>query len=155
MFTKEERSSFAYWFAHWCAYQMTALNLKAWKFKYLFHDIEKPWLKLIFGGNYKKVQELHRKFNRHHTAYRGGVRKLDYQAMVIDWECSRFTKLSSPKTAFEMIDNEIAGVVKQGKKEADVAYFRHFLIKALGELNLIPEDSEIYTEWQTMWGTKL
>ena len=34
MFTKEERNSFKYWFAHWCAFQMTALNLKCWKFKY-------------------------------------------------------------------------------------------------------------------------
>lgn len=55
MFTKEERSGFKYWFAHWCAFQMTALNLKCWKFKYLLHDIEKPWLKLIWK-NYNKVQ---------------------------------------------------------------------------------------------------
>lgn len=47
MFTKEERSGFKYWFAHWRAFQMTALNLKCRKFKYLLHNIEKPWLKLI------------------------------------------------------------------------------------------------------------
>ena len=28
MFTKEERNGFKYWFAHWRAFQMTALNLK-------------------------------------------------------------------------------------------------------------------------------
>ena len=50
MFTKEERSGFKYWFAHWCAFQMTALNLKCWRPKYLLHDIEKPWLKLLWGG---------------------------------------------------------------------------------------------------------
>ena len=47
MFTKEERSGFKYWFAHWCAFQMTALNLKCWRPKYLLHDIEKPWLSLL------------------------------------------------------------------------------------------------------------
>ena len=56
MFTKAERASFSYWFAHWCAYNMTALNLKCWKLKYLFHDIEKPWL-MLFWRNYNKVQK--------------------------------------------------------------------------------------------------
>lgn len=95
MFTKEERSSFKYWFAHWCAFQMTALNLKAWKFKYLFHDIEKPWLKLFW--DYKKVQKWHRLHNAHHLEYPG---KKDWEAMVIDWECSRFTKDAAPLDAY-------------------------------------------------------
>lgn len=89
MFTKEERSSFPYWFAHWCAFNMTALNLKAWKFKYLFHDIEKPWLKLFLP--YNKVQTFHRHHNKHHMEYRP-FSKTDWEAMVIDWECSRYTK---------------------------------------------------------------
>lgn len=84
MFTKEERSGFKYWFAHWCAFQMTALNLKCWKFKYLFHDIEKPWLKLIFGDN-----------------------KVDWEAMVIDWECSRFTKEAAQLNARETLEMEV------------------------------------------------
>ena len=96
MFTKEERSTFPYWFAHWCAFNMTALNLKAWKFKYLFHDIEKPWLRLFW--DYKKVQRWHRRHSSHHLEYlyHGTV---DIEAMLIDWECSRFTKESSPLTA--------------------------------------------------------
>lgn len=53
MFNKNERATFKYTFAHWCAFQMTALNNNCWKFKYLFHDVEKPFLKLIW--NYKKV----------------------------------------------------------------------------------------------------
>lgn len=97
MFTKEERSSFPYWFAHWCAFNMTALNLKIWKFKYLFHDIEKPWLMLLWK-DYSRVQKYHREHNRHHLEY-NGRKGYDYEAMVIDWECSRFTKLASPKTA--------------------------------------------------------
>ena len=98
MFTKEERSSFKYWFAHWCAFQMTALNLKCWKFKYLFHDIEKPWLRLFL--TYDKVQHIHRTLNNHHLQYKYPNR-VDWEAMVIDWECSRFTKEAAPLTARE------------------------------------------------------
>lgn len=90
MFNKEERSGFAYWFAHWCAFQMTALNNKCWKPKFLFHDIEKPWLKLWYRGNYKKVQKIHRNHNSHHIQYYLRTGKVDWLAMVIDWECSRF-----------------------------------------------------------------
>lgn len=106
MFSKEERSSFAYWFAHWCSYNMTTLNLKCWKFKYLFHDIEKPWLMLLWK-DYKRVQKWHREHNRHHLEYKG-KKGFDWEAMVIDWECSRFTKEASPRTAcqetFRLID---------------------------------------------------
>ena len=96
MFSKEERSTFPYWFAHWCAFNMTALNLRAWKFKYLFHDIEKPWLRLFW--DYERVQRWHRYHNNHHLEYmyRGTV---DIEAMLIDWECSRFTKEASTLTA--------------------------------------------------------
>lgn len=107
MFTKEERSSFKYWFAHWCAFQMTALDLKCWRFKYLFHDIEKPWLKLILG-DYKKVQQWHRYHNSHHLEYYYLHNTADWQAMVIDWECSRFTKEASPLTAREEMEQKIA-----------------------------------------------
>lgn len=99
MFTKEERSGFKYWFAHWCAFQMTALNHKCWKPKYLFHDIEKPWLKLIW--NYPKVQKWHREHNSHHLEYYDKYHRADWLGMIIDWECSRFTKEASPRTARE------------------------------------------------------
>ena len=66
MFRKEERGGFKYWFAHWCAFQMTALNLKCWRPKYLLHDIEKPWLRLLWG-DYKLVQRWHRKHNSHNV----------------------------------------------------------------------------------------
>lgn len=97
MFTKKERSTFPYWFAHWCAFQMTALNLKVWKFKYLFHDIEKPWL-MLFWKDYIKVQKYHRCHNRHHLEY-NGKKVYDFEAMIIDWECSRFTKSSAQLNA--------------------------------------------------------
>lgn len=104
MFTKNERSTFKYWFAHWCAFQMTALNLKAWKPKYLFHDIEKPFLKVFLP--YTKVQKLHRKYHRHHLEYWRGFDKIDIDAMLIDWECSRFTKDACPMDARETWLNE-------------------------------------------------
>ena len=102
MFTKKDRSTFPYWFAHWCAFQMTALNLGVWRVKYLFHDIEKPFLRLLWG-DYKKVQKWHRFHNRHHLSYKD-PEKIDWEALIIDWECSRFTKLSSPRTAREEME---------------------------------------------------
>ena len=110
MFTKEERSSFKYWFAHWCAFQMTALNHKCWKFKYLFHDIEKPWLMLMWK-DYSRVQKWHRTHNSHHLEYKNKC-EIDYEAMAIDWECSRFTKDLSPRTAYE----ELCKVLGEMKK---------------------------------------
>lgn len=107
MFTKSERSSFKYWFSHWCAFQMTALNLKHWKPKYLLHDIEKPFLKLFW--DYKKVQKWHRTHNSHHTEYKG---QWDTYAMVIDWECSRFTKAEAQLNAYDTL-------VKMMRKEPD------------------------------------
>lgn len=103
-FTKKDRSSFRYWFAHWAAFQMTALNLRAWKLKYLFHDFEKPWLKLILP--YKKLQKIHRKYNRHHPEYRN-LNRIDWEALVIDWECSRFTKKEAPLDAKETLEHYI------------------------------------------------
>lgn len=102
-FEKSERSSFSYWFNHWKAFNTVAKDLGVWKFKYLFHDIEKPWLKLFMS--YAKVQKLHREHNAHHLEYKYASSKgYDYEAMVIDWECSRYTKLASPRTALEEIN---------------------------------------------------
>ena len=84
MFSKKERGTFPYWFAHLCAFNLTALNLKVWKFKYLFHDIEKPWLMLLWR-DYKRVQKFHRTHNRHHLES-NGKRGYDYMAMIIEWE---------------------------------------------------------------------
>lgn len=99
-FDKNERSGFKYWFSHWCAYNMTALVMHAWKPKYLLHDIEKPWLKLILR-DYKKVQKWHRTHSKHHLDYgdKHGYDKVDWEAAVIDWECSRFTKRAQQRNA--------------------------------------------------------
>ncbi len=78
---------------------MTALLLRHWKPKYLWHDWEKPWL-MLWWRDYKKVQRWHRAHRRHHIEY-PRPKKIDWEALVIDWECSRFTKESSPLTARE------------------------------------------------------
>lgn len=96
-FDKKDRSSFSYWFNHFLAFNIVALDLRHWKLKYLLHDIEKPWLKLILK-DYKKVQKWHRLHNSHHLEY---PKEKDYEAMIIDWECSRYTKHAAPRTAIE------------------------------------------------------
>lgn len=92
-FDKESRSTFKYWFAHWCAFQMVALNLHVWRPKYLLHDIEKPWLRLFLP--YAEVQIWHREHSNHHLEYlkKHNVEDIDIMAMIIDCECSLITIL--------------------------------------------------------------
>ena len=105
-FSNDDRGGFKYTFAHWCAFNMTALNLGVWKFKYLFHDIEKPFLMIWFRGDYIKTRNWHKEHNRHHLRYKG-KRGYDWEAMVIDWECSRFTKSEKPLNARETMEMQI------------------------------------------------
>ena len=98
-FNQDERSSFAYWYYHWKAFNLTAFHLGCWKFKYLFHDIENPWL-LLFWRSYIRVQCYHRTHSNHHLEYEYKD-KIDWEALVIDWECSRFTKYASPRNAYQ------------------------------------------------------
>ena len=141
MFTKAERSSFKYWFAHWCAFQMTALNLKCWKFKYLFHDIEKPWLNIFMA--YTDVQMWHRHHNSHHIEYwldhYFNEKKVDWQAMIIDWECSRFTKEQAQLNARETLEKECEKLSKcfpERVSDYYVGIFRRNVEKVLNDLNL-------------------
>ena len=109
MFTKADRSSFKYWFAHWCGFQLTALNLGIWKPKYLLHDIEKPWLKLLWKGDYKRVQKWHRTHNKHHLEYglEHGWDAIDWEALMIDWECCGLSKQEAQLDARETLNYEI------------------------------------------------
>ena len=104
-FDKEDRSSFSYWWNHWLSYNMVAWNLGVWHPKYLLHDIEKPWLKLLWK-DYKKVQNWHRHHNSHHIFYgrMHGLNKIDWLAAIIDWECSHYTKNACPRNAREEVD---------------------------------------------------
>lgn len=112
MFKPEEKSTFKYWAAHLFSYNMVALNLRCWKFKYLFHDFEKPWLKLMWG-DYSKVRAWHRNNNRHHLGYKDPS-KIDWEALVIDWECCRFTKEDAPLNARETYNYTITTRAERG-----------------------------------------
>lgn len=128
-FTKDQRSTFEYWFYHWRNYNLVALKLGIWKPKWLLHDIEKPWLKLIWG-DYKRVQKWHKHHNSHHIFYgrRNGLNRIDWLAAVIDWECSRYSKYAAPRTAREEIEYMI-------KNQADK--YTADELKAI-EVNTIP-----------------
>ena len=108
MFGENDKSSFPYWFAHWCAFQLCALNLKIWKFKYLFHDCEKPWMRLFMP--YKKIQKWHRNHNSHHLEYGliHGFDKIDWEALMIDWECSQMSKKQCPLNCREEMENKLS-----------------------------------------------
>lgn len=92
--------NFVYWYAHWKAYQKVAKQLHCWKFRFLFHDIEKPFLMIFLP--HKVVQKLHRKWSRHHAEFIFPKYR-DYLGMVIDWECSRFTKTDKQLNAEETL----------------------------------------------------
>jgi len=117
-FTKAERSTFPYWKAHNHAFNKVAKACGCWHWTYIFHDFEKPWLRLFI--DYKKVQKFHRSIANHHIEYvikywkRVTLNcdddsifysmthpKPNIEAMVIDWECSRFTKAAEPLDAVQ------------------------------------------------------
>ena len=133
MFGKEDRSTFKYWFAHWCAFNMTALNLKCWKFKYLFHDWYKPWLKLFMP--YEKLQKFHRYHSNHHLEYHYDGDKhhydeIDWETLAIDWECSRFTKNACPRNAHQEARSKI-------KKHPELEFiFETYLFPVLRKLDI-------------------
>jgi hypothetical protein len=51
---------------------------------------------MLLWKDYTRVQQWHRKHNSHHLEYE---KKYDFEAMVIDWECGRFTKSAAQMTA--------------------------------------------------------
>lgn len=98
------RGHFIYHFYHVKAFNYVAYQLGVWKLKYLFHDFEKPWLMLLFLGNYPKVQKWHRTHNAHHLEYKG---ERDWEAMCLDEQCSRLTKLAHPLTAIQEANRKL------------------------------------------------
>ena len=106
-FTKQERSTWPYFWAHWFAFQMVAINLRVWRLKYLFHDWYKPWLKM-FGVPYKKIQKFHRYHSTHHIEYFENPRNIptefDWDSLIIDWECSQYTKEACPRNALQEME---------------------------------------------------
>lgn len=132
-FRKSDRSSFKYWFAHWSAFQMTALNHKVWKPRFLLHDIEKPWLKLFC--KYPTVKEFHRTHANHHLDYGKlhGWCKMDWTAAVIDWECSRFTKMDAQLNARDTLELQMK---KDKWSDSDKVIIKHNVEMVLNRLGL-------------------
>lgn len=111
-FTKKERSGWRYFWAHWCAFQMVAITLGVWHPKHLFHDWYKPWLRM-FGIPYKRIQKFHRKHSKHHLEFFDYKypSKLDWVSMIIDWECSQYTKEACHRNAREEMEHWISNNV--------------------------------------------
>lgn len=136
LFTKKDRSSFAYWFAHWCAFNMTALLLHHWKFRYLFHDFEKPWLRLFLS--YDKVQKIHRNIHPHHGEFYLKHGWLHWDDLVIDWECSHYTKEASPYKAADdqLMLNELNHLVKLGATSEQIQKYERKALEMIDLLSL-------------------
>ena len=101
-FNKDQRSTFRYWFWHWVAFNLTAIQYGVWNPVYILHDIEKPWLRLFLP--YPRVQEIHRTHRNHHLEYPG---RKNWEALFIDWECSHLTKEASPRLAIEEANHKL------------------------------------------------
>ena len=119
-FTVKEKSTFKYWYYHWLAFNYTAWKLGVWKPKWLLHDIEKPWLKLIWG-DYMRVRQWHKHHNSHHIFYgrRNGMNKIDWLGAVIDWECSHLTKCAAVRNGREEVDYLISDKSKYTNDEKE------------------------------------
>ena len=103
IFEPEEKATFPYWFYHWWNFNAYSINKGVWKPKYLLHDFEKPWMKLVMG--YEKLKHYHRINSNHHLEYKN-PEKIDYEAIIIDWEVARFTKKDA-LNAIETLDYEL------------------------------------------------
>ena len=109
-FTLDECASFKYWFAHYCAVNAIALKCDAWRTKYLIHDLEKPFLKLLWKDP-DRVQEFHVKHANHHPQNKP-FEKVDIVEMVLDWESARYTKEFAPLSAREFYEKQYKGKTK-------------------------------------------
>lgn len=82
-----------------------------------FHDLDKIifYILLPFLGT-ENIQKIHRTISRHHVNRR---KNPNYIAMVIDWECARYTKPDKPLNARETLNK----------------YFSHISNKVLPAIN--------------------
>jgi hypothetical protein len=103
---KSQRSGWRYYWAHWAAFQMVAITLGIWRPRHLFHDWYKPWLKML-GIPYSEIQYIHRHSSRHHLEYlelNNGT-YFDWDSMIIDWECSQYTKEACKRNARQKMEH--------------------------------------------------
>lgn len=94
MFNKLERNTLSYMFARWHAFNMMALNLKCWKFKYIFYNIDEILCRL-FGFN---IHNWHKKHSKHHLDYleNHSPNKIDWDMVFIGWYCSKLLNDNKP-----------------------------------------------------------
>lgn len=102
-FTKNERGTFRYWICHLLAFNLVAIMSGHWRFRYLFHDLEKPFL-LLLWKDYARVQTWHRNHSKHHFEYYLTHYTADFSAMAIDWECSHLTKEGKKRNCKEELE---------------------------------------------------
>lgn len=143
MFTKDQRSTFRYWFWHWLAFNRTAHALGVWRFRHLFHDIEKPFLRLVWP--YEKVRHWHHTHRKHHLEYRDPSHR-NWVDMYIDWECSHLTKLACIRSGTEEAWHKF-----HKTHEMDWTEY-HYFIKAAKEVKsaVLKENRKVYTPGSSM-----
>lgn len=96
---KNRFTQMAYTMRHRKAFRETEKNLfGSISFRSYFHDLDKVFLYPILG--IKRTHNIHRKFSHHHNAAKTYS---DFKAMVIDWECARFTKPDKPLNAYDTL----------------------------------------------------
>ena len=109
-----------------------------WKIKYLFHDWYKPWLKM-FGIPYSKIQKYHRYSANHHLEYlekHHDPTKFDWEAMIIDWECSRYTKEASPRNARQEYEYLMENLPDDDMSKTKKYFLYHYVEPKLKSLGL-------------------
>lgn len=68
------------------------------------HDLDKVFLYMVPWFNIpKSVQNIHRKWNRHHVECRRKKSQEDRLDSVIDWACASLTKPDKPLNAYETL----------------------------------------------------
>lgn len=67
----------------------------------------------MFGMSYDKIQKYHRYHSNHHIEYLDyhEPTKMDWNELIIDWECSQYTKVACPRSAREEMENVISNNV--------------------------------------------
>ena len=62
----------------------------------------------MFGVPYKKIQKFHRYHSTHHIEYFENPRNIptefDWDSLIIDWECSQYTKEACPRNALQEME---------------------------------------------------
>jgi len=69
----------------------------------LLHDVDKIFMLLFTNKSVKEIQQNHRNKVRHHVNNQIKTEK-DYIQMIIDWECSRYSKPDKQLNARETLD---------------------------------------------------